>query len=158
MPKKPFLGMNGCVSTQPVMEERFMASARKRKKQRRRARKLGDCVRQFLTPAVWKQVQNGMARPWRASRWRIQPLVMVLVLMTFACGDSQEERFECARAVVIALLPKATPSGEDGAGFREGVGATADVGVAAGCRGGASAIARGVGASLDHEWLCRAGL
>ena len=47
-----------------------MASARKRKKRRRKDRKLGDCVRQFLTPAVWKQVQIGMARPWRASRWR----------------------------------------------------------------------------------------
>ena len=44
-----------------------MASARKREKQRRRARKLGDCVRQFLTPAVWKQVQNA-ARPWQACK------------------------------------------------------------------------------------------
>ena len=61
-----------------------MASARKRKKQRRRNRKLGHCLRKFLTPAVWKQVQQGMLRPWQASRWRIQPLVMVLVLMTFA--------------------------------------------------------------------------
>lgn len=96
-----------------------MASARKRKKQRRRARKLGDCVRQFLAPAVWKQVQNGMVRPWRASRWRIQPLVMVLVLMTFACGDSQEERFECARAVVIALLPKRRRPGKTVQGFEK---------------------------------------
>jgi len=96
-----------------------MASARKRKKQRRRARKLGDCVRQFLTPAVWKQVQNGTARPWQASRWRIQPLVMVLVLMTFACGDSQEERFECARAVVIALRPKRRRPGKTVQGFEK---------------------------------------
>jgi hypothetical protein len=96
-----------------------MASARKRKKQRRRDRKLGNCVRQFLTPAVWKQVQNGMTRPWYASRWRIQPLIMVLVLMTFACGDSQEERFECARAVVIALLPKRRRPGKTIQGFEK---------------------------------------
>jgi hypothetical protein len=101
------------------MEERFMASARKRKKQRRKARKLGDCVRQFLTPTVWKQVQNGMTRPWRASRWRLQPLVMVLVVMTFAGGDSQEERFECARAVVIALLPKRRRPGKTVQGFEK---------------------------------------
>jgi hypothetical protein len=31
---------------------------------------------------------------------------MVLTLMTFAGGDSQEERFECARSVAKALLPK----------------------------------------------------
>lgn len=96
-----------------------MASAKKRKKQRRKARKLGDCVRQFLTPAVWKQVQNSMTRPWRASRWRLQPLVMVLVVMTFACGDSQEERFECARAVVIALLPKRRRPGKTVQGFEK---------------------------------------
>jgi Transposase DDE domain len=96
-----------------------MASARKRKKQRRRNRKLGDCARQFLTPAVWRQVQNGMLRPWRASRWRIQPLVMVLILMTFACGDSQEERFECARAVVVALLPKRRRPGKTVHGFEK---------------------------------------
>ena len=76
-------------------------------------------MRQFLTPGVWRQVQNGMTRPWQASRWRIQPLVMVLVLMTFACGDSQEERFECARAVVIALLPKRRRPGKTVQGFEK---------------------------------------
>jgi hypothetical protein len=101
------------------MEERFMASARNRKKRRRKDRKLGDCVRQFLTPAVWKQVQNGMTRPWRASRWRLQPLVMVLVLMTFVCGESQEERLESARAVVVALLPKRRRPGKTVQGFEK---------------------------------------
>lgn len=96
-----------------------MASARKRRKQRRRNRKLGDCVRQFLTPAVWKQVPSGLLRPWQASRWRIQPLVMVLILMTFACGDSQQERFECARAVVVALLPKRRRPGKTFHGFEK---------------------------------------
>jgi len=60
-----------------------------------------------------------MLRPWQASRWRIQPLVMVLVLMTFACGDSQEERFESARAVVVALLPKRRRPGKTVQGFEK---------------------------------------
>jgi len=99
-----------------------MASATKRRKQRRRSRRLGDCVRQFLTPAVWKQVQNGLTRPWQASRWRIQPLVLVLVLMTFTCGDSQAERFESARAVVVALLPKRRRPGKTVEGFEKALG------------------------------------
>jgi len=95
-----------------------MASARKRRKQRRRVRTLGDCLRQFLTPSVWKQGQKAIARPWRASRWRIKPLLVTLVLMTFACGDSQEERFESARAAVVALQPKRRRPGETLPGFQ----------------------------------------
>lgn len=96
-----------------------MASARKQKKQRRRARKLGDCLRQFLTPAVWKQAQKRFLRPWQASRWRVQPLVMSLLLMTFVCGDSLEERFESARGVVVALRPKRRRPGETVEGFEK---------------------------------------
>jgi hypothetical protein len=99
-----------------------MASARKRRKQRRRMRTLGDCLRQFLTPSVWKQGQKAIARPWRASRWRIQPLLITLVLMTFACGDSQEERFESARAVMVALQPKRRRPGETLPGFQLALG------------------------------------
>ena len=95
-----------------------MASARQRRKQRRRARTLADCLRQFLTPSVWKQGQKAIARPWRASRWRIKPLLVALVLMTFACGDSQEERFESARAVVVALQPKRRRPGGTLPGFQ----------------------------------------
>jgi len=96
-----------------------MASARKRRKQRRRARTLGECLRQFLTPAVWKQAQNCLLCPWQASRWRLQPLVMTALLMTFVCGDSLEERFESTRAVVIALRPKRRRPGETVEGFEK---------------------------------------
>ena len=96
-----------------------MASARKRRKQRRRARTLAECLRQFLTPAVWKQAQKAIRRPWQASRWQIQPLVMVLLLTTFVCGDSQEERFESARAVVIAVRPKRRRPGTTVGGFEK---------------------------------------
>ncbi len=96
-----------------------MASARKRRKQRRRARTLGECVRQFLTPAVWKQAQNSLMRPWQASRWRVQPLLMTALLMTFICGDSLEERFESARAVMVALQPKRRRPGKTVEGFEK---------------------------------------
>lgn len=96
-----------------------MALARKRRKQRRRARTLGECVRQFLTPAVWKQAQNGLLRPWRASRWRVQPLLMTALLMSFVCGDSLEERFESSRAVVVALRSKRRRPGETVEGFEK---------------------------------------
>jgi Transposase DDE domain len=96
-----------------------MASAKKRKKLRRKARKLGDCLRQFLTPAAWRQAQNASLRPWRGSRWRLQPLVMTFLLMTFVCGDSQEERFESARAVVVALRPRRRRPGTTVQGFEK---------------------------------------
>lgn len=95
-----------------------MDAARKSRRMRPRAKSLGDCLRQFLTPAVWKQAQNGFFRPWQASRWEIQPLVLVLLLSTFACGDSQPERFETARAVVVALRPKRRRPGETVQGYQ----------------------------------------
>jgi hypothetical protein len=95
-----------------------MDAARKLRRMRPRAKSLGDCLRQFLTPAVWKQAQNVLFRPWQASRWEIQPLVMVLLLSTFACGDSQPERFETARAVVVALRPKRRRPGETVQGYQ----------------------------------------
>jgi len=95
-----------------------MNTARKSRRLRPRAKSLGDCLRQFLTPAVWKQARNLCSRPWQASRWDIQPLVMVLLLSTFACGDSQPERFETARAVVVALRPKRRRPGETVQGYQ----------------------------------------
>jgi hypothetical protein len=99
-----------------------MDAARKSRRMRPRARSLADCLRQFLTPAVWKQAQNVIRRPWQASRWEIQPLVMVLLLMTFACGDSQPERFETAQAVVVALRPKRRRPGRTVQGYQKALG------------------------------------
>lgn len=44
---------------------------------------------------------------------------MALVVMTFVCGESQEERFESARAVVVALLPKRRRPGKTVQGFEK---------------------------------------
>src|ERR1700676_5714907 len=84
-------------------------TAMKAKKTRRRLwgpkQSFVDCLRDFLTPALWKQAQK--ARPAsRASRWKTQPLVLVLLFMTWTCGDSQPERFETAKAFCLVCLPK----------------------------------------------------
>ena len=56
-----------------------------------------DCLRYFLTPQLWKQVLARL-RKGKASRWQAQPLILVLLVMTWCAGDSQPERFETARA------------------------------------------------------------
>jgi len=59
------------------------------------------CLRHFLTPQVWKEVGRALA-PHEATRWRSQPLVFVLLLMTWCAGESAAERFETARAFYVA--------------------------------------------------------
>ena len=68
---------------------------------RRPARSLVESLRQFLTPAVWKQAHQAWGRPRRGRRWDLQPLVLVLALSAWCCGDSQAERFETAKAVCV---------------------------------------------------------
>jgi hypothetical protein len=86
---------------------------------RRRARSFVECLREFLTPALWKQAQRHDRRSKRPSRWATQPLVLVLLLMTWCCGDSQAERFETARAFCVALLPKRRRPGRTAQGFQK---------------------------------------
>ena len=56
-----------------------------------------EFVRQFLTPQVWKQARQCVADRRSKPRWDLQPLVLVLVVMTWAVGDSESERFVAAR-------------------------------------------------------------
>ena len=74
---------------------------------------------------------------------------MVLVLMTFACGDSQEERFESARAVVVALLPKRRRPGKTVQGFEK---ALVRLPMWA-LRRVAAAIRRRLPEVLAHRWI-----
>jgi hypothetical protein len=64
-----------------------------------------DCLRYFLTPYVWRQVHQGMDR-YGGSRWRPQPLVFLLLTMTWCCGESLAERFETARAFYVACYQR----------------------------------------------------
>src|SRR5262249_33733288 len=97
-------------------KERLMAHTAPGRRLRPAARSLVESLRNFLTPAVWKQAQR--ARPGGASpRWATQPLVLTLLVLTWSCGDSQEERFETARAFVAACLPKRRRPGRTPRGF-----------------------------------------
>jgi Transposase DDE domain len=103
---------------------------RKKARLRPLAKTFLDSMRQFLTPAVWKQAHQARrgkkpACGWelqhkkRACRWEIQPLVLVLVLMTWSCGDSQEERFEAAKAFCVICRPKQKRPGGTVPGFQK---------------------------------------
>src|SRR5260370_41646098 len=77
-----------------------------------------DCLRYFLTPQLWKQVLAAL-RAGKASRWPAQPLLFVLLVMTWCAGDSSPERFETARAFYIALYQKRRRPGTTCEGFQK---------------------------------------
>jgi hypothetical protein len=124
------------------------ASATGKRRLRRLARSFPDCLREFLTPALWKQARRrrGAARP---SRWATQPLVLVLLLMTWALGDSQAERFEAARAFCVACLPRRRRPGRTVQGFQK---ALAKLPTAA-LRSVAAGLRRALAARLSGRWL-----
>ena len=74
----------------------------KRLKRLQRPESLLEHVRQFLTPRVWKQARQAAPRRRDPARWDLQPLVLILLAMTWAAGDSQPERFEMARGFYVA--------------------------------------------------------
>ncbi len=63
-----------------------------------------EFVRQFLTPRVWKQARQCVAYRRLKPRWDLQPLVLVLLAMTWAAGDAESERFVAARGFYVAAL------------------------------------------------------
>lgn len=88
------------------------------------ARSLFACLREFLTPAVWKQAHQAHATGRKAgirapSRWDVQPLLLTLIVMTWCTGDSQAERFETARAACIACRGQRRRPGKSVAGFHK---------------------------------------
>jgi hypothetical protein len=95
-------------------------SARK-KNTRRRQRSLVEVLREFLTPALWKQAHQARRRSQRksSSRWMVQPLVLMLLLMTWSKGDSQADRFECAKAYCQVCLQKRRNPGKTVQGFQK---------------------------------------
>lgn len=75
------------------------------------------CLNHFLTPAVWRQVLRGWPRG--AVRWQPQPLLLVLMLMTWCAGESQAERFETARAFYVASYQRKRRPGKSVEGFQK---------------------------------------
>lgn len=83
-----------------------------------------DCLRHFLTPAVFRQAHQAAPDPGRAdTRWQLHPLLVVVVLSCWAAGDTVEERFAAARATYVArLAPKRRRPGQTVAGFLAALG------------------------------------
>jgi hypothetical protein len=78
------------------------------------------CLRQFLTPAAFKQAHQAHdATPHRPKRWDLHPLLFVLLVTTWCTGDSQPERFETARAFYVAAHPKRKRPGTTAQGFAD---------------------------------------
>jgi Transposase DDE domain len=114
------------VARKSVRRSRQSTRSKRRARQsirrpRRPARTFVACLRDFLTPALWKQAHNAR-KVWRlprSSRWMVQPLVLVLLFMTWCSGDSQAERFETAKAFAVVCLPKRRRPGETVQGFQK---------------------------------------
>jgi hypothetical protein len=84
----------------------------------RQAQSFLACLRFFLTPHVWKQTQRTL-RHYQSIRWQAQPLIFVLLTMTWCCGDSVAERFETARAFCVACHPRRRRPGKTVEGFQK---------------------------------------
>ena len=80
-----------------------------------------QCLGYFLTPQVWKQAQGAVPHR-RAWRWQTQPLLFIVLGMTWCAGDSLPERFEAARAFYVALHQRRRRPGKTFAGFEKALG------------------------------------
>jgi hypothetical protein len=77
-----------------------------------------ECLRYFLTPQVWKQAQQATQRR-HGFRWQTQPLLFVLLVMTWCSADSLPERFETARAFYVASYQRRRRPGKTFEGFQK---------------------------------------
>lgn len=82
-------------------------------------RSLIGYLRQFLTPTVWKQARAAVPRGRSAPRWDLQPLVVVMLAMTWAAGDSEAEKFEKARGYFVACHESRRRPGKTLVGFQK---------------------------------------
>ena len=98
-----------------------MVQARKPGRLRPRARSLLESLREFLTPEVWKQVRNAVPRR-KMPRWDVAPLLLVLLTMTWCCGESLPEKFEAARGFYVICHDKRRRPGATFQGFQQAVG------------------------------------
>jgi hypothetical protein len=85
----------------------------------RQAQSLPVCLRQFLTPAVWKQARRGLPEPRKDARWNFHHLVLVLVALTWSLGESTHERFAMARGIVAICRPRRRRAGRTAQGFHK---------------------------------------
>ena len=96
--------------------------AARRLQRLQRPRSLLDHVREFLTPSVWKQARQATPRRRALPRWDLQPLVLVMIALTWAAGDSQPEKFETARGFYVACHAARKRPGTTLQGFQKALG------------------------------------
>src|SRR5215207_5296590 len=96
-----------------------MARTSRTKRRQRHAQSLPACLRQFLTPAVWKQARRSLIGPRRETRWTFHHLILVALAMTWSLGESTPERFEMARGIVAICRPRRRRAGETAQGFQK---------------------------------------
>jgi hypothetical protein len=77
-------------------------------------------MRKFLTPEVFKQVRNASKRR-KCPRWDLHPLLYVLVLTTYCCGDSLPEKVEAAKSFYVVCCPKRKRPGASFTGFEKAI-------------------------------------
>ncbi len=82
-------------------------------------RSLMQYIRQFLTPQVWKQARQAVPPGRSLPRWDLQPLVIILLAMTWAAGDSQPEKFETARGFYVMAYDARKRPGKTIQGFQK---------------------------------------
>jgi hypothetical protein len=78
-----------------------------------------ESIREFLTPAIWKQADQARRAGRRSVRWATQPLLLTVLTMTWCCGDSQAERFETAKGFTAVCLAKRRGPGKSVPGFQK---------------------------------------
>jgi Transposase DDE domain len=106
------------VATQPNIEERLMSGKRGKGKPRPTQQRFAECLRDFLSPALFRQVYR-LYPDKKKRRWMLQPLLSVLLCMTWCLGDSPPERFVMARAFFVACHDKRRRPGETFGGFQK---------------------------------------
>ena len=78
-----------------------------------------EFVRQFLTPQVWKQARQCVDQRRSKPRWDLQPLVLVLLAMSWAAGEAEPERFVAARGFYVMSYQARKRPGQTLAGFQK---------------------------------------
>ena len=95
-----------------------MKAARKLR-QLQQPQSLLEHVRQFLTPQVCKQARAAVPRHRAHPRWDLQPLLFIVLAMTWAAGDSQAEKFQTARGFYVASYRARKRPGKTLQGFQK---------------------------------------
>jgi Transposase DDE domain len=96
-----------------------VARTPKTKRSTRQEQSMACCLRQFLTPQVWKQARGGLRKSRKDVRWDFHHLILVVLAMTWSLGDSTSEKFEMARGIVAICRPKRRRAGRTVLGLQK---------------------------------------